>query len=207
MYRVAIIGYSGHAFVVLDACKKMGIPVHFYCDRSKTKHNNPYQLTFLGDEGSESFDWNGVDKFVLGIGDNNIRRRVAERIIEAGKEVVTVIHPTAVINDFVRIGKGSFLSSNCVVNSLASVGQNCIINTGAIIEHECILGDSVHIAPGAVLTGSVTVGAGTFIGANAVIKQGITIGENVVVGAGSVVIKDIGDNETWVGNPVRKIKQ
>ncbi|WP_293912750.1 MULTISPECIES: acetyltransferase [unclassified Sphingobacterium] len=207
MDSVAIIGYSGHAFVVLDACRKMGIPVHFYCDRSKIKHNNPYQLTFLGDESSESFDWNRIDKFVLGIGDNNIRRRVAERIIDAGKEVVTVIHPAAVINDFVHIGKGSFLSSNCVVNTLATVGQNCIINTGAIIEHECVLGDSVHIAPGAVLAGSVTVGTGTFIGANTIIKQGITIGENVVVGAGSVVIKDIEDNGTWVGNPVRKIKQ
>lgn len=206
MDRIAIIGYSGHAFVVLDACKKMELPVLFYCDRSEVKHNNPYQLTFLGDESSESFNWKEIDKFVLGIGDNNIRRQVADRIVGAGKDIVTVVHPTAVINDFALIGQGSFLSSNCVVNPLAIVGRNCIINTGAIIEHECVLGNSVHIAPGSVLAGNVTVGAGTFIGANTVVKQGVTIGENVIIGAGSVVIKDIADSETWVGNPVRKIK-
>lgn len=206
MGRIAIVGYSGHAFVVLDACKKMGIPVQFYCDQFKVKHNNPYQLTFLGDESIETFDWNAVDKFVLGIGDNSIRRIVADRIEGAEKEIVTVVHPTAVINDFAHIGIGSFLSSNCVVNTLATVGRNCIINTGAIIEHECKLGDSVHVAPGAVLAGNVSVGAGSFIGANSVVKQGITIGENVIVGAGSVVIRDIEDNEKWVGNPVRKIK-
>lgn len=206
MDKIAIIGYSGHAFVVLDACKKMGISVQFYCDRSEVNHNNPYQLTFLGDESSESFDWSRVDKFVLGIGDNKIRRRAADRIVSAGKEILTVVHPTVVINDFVHIGKGSFLSSNCVVNTLATVGQNCIINTGAIIEHECILGDSVHIAPGAVLAANVKVSTGAFIGANTVIKQGVTIGANVVIGAGSVVIRDINDNETWVGTPVRRIK-
>lgn len=206
MDKIAIIGYSGHAFVVLDACKKLGIPVQFYCDRIKIEHNNPYQLIFLGDESSETFNWNGIDKFVLGIGDNAIRMRVADQIVRVGKDIVTVVHPTAVVNDFAHIGKGSFLSSNCVVNTLATVGRNCIINTGAIIEHECMLGDSVHIAPGAVLAGNVTVSAGTFVGANTVIKQGVTIGENVVVGAGSVVIRDIGDNETWVGNPVRRLK-
>ncbi|WP_164126598.1 acetyltransferase [Sphingobacterium luzhongxinii] len=206
MDRIAIIGYSGHAFVVLDACKKMGMPVRFYCDRSKIEHNNPYQLTFLGDEGDESFDWGRVDKFVLGIGDNSLRRKVAARVRNAGKELITIIHPSAVVNDFARIGDGSFLSSNCVVNTLAFVGKNCIINTGAIIEHECVLGDSVHIAPGAVLAGNVKVGDGTFIGANSVIKQGVTIGGNVTLGAGSVVLRDIKDNETWVGNPVRKIK-
>lgn len=206
MDKVAIIGYSGHAFVVLDACEKIGVSVQFYCTPSEVKHSNPYQLTFLGDEENEFFEWNRVDKFVLGIGDNSVRSRLAERILNAGKEIITIIHPSAVINDFAHIGMGSFLSSNCVVNTLATVGRNCIINTGAIIEHECVLGESVHIAPGAVLAGNVKVGDGTFIGANSVIKQGVTIGRNVTLGAGSVVLRDIKDNETWVGNPARKIK-
>jgi len=28
----------------------------------------------------------------------------------------------------------------------------------------------------------------------------------VIVGAGSVVISDIPDNETWVGNPAKKLR-
>lgn len=133
MDRVAIIGYSGHAFVVLNVCKTIGLSVQFYCTPSEVTHSNPYQLAFLGDQESDLFDWNEVDQFVLGIGDNAVRCKLAEQILNAGKEILTVIHPSAIINDFAHIGKGSFLSSNSVVNTIATVGQNCIINTGAII--------------------------------------------------------------------------
>lgn len=64
----------------------------------------------------------------------------------------------------------------------------------------------MHIAPGVVLAGNVTVGENSFIGANSVLKQDVKIGSGVTVGAGSVVIKDIPDNEIWVGNPAKKLK-
>ena len=41
--------------------------------------------------------------------------------------------------------------------------------------------------------------------ANAVIIGGITIGNNAKIGAGSVVINDVPDNATVVGNPARII--
>jgi len=53
----------------------------------------------------------------------------------------------------------------------------------------------------------VKIGARSFIGANATIIPGITIGSNVTIGAGTIVIKDIPDDVTCVGNPARIIKQ
>jgi hypothetical protein len=38
-------------------------------------------------------------------------------------------------------------------------------------------------------------------------QQGITIGNNVTIGAGTVVIKDIPDNATVVGNPQRILRK
>lgn len=206
MERIAIIGYSGHAYVVLDACKKAGIKVQYYCEKNKVQ-SNPFQLEYAGDEGSKDFNWKNIDAVVLGVGDNKIRQKAADTINSKGKIIKTVVHPTAIVNDFVSIGKGTMLSSNVVINPLAEIGDNCILNTGVIIEHECKIGNACHIAPGAVLAGNVIIGNNCFVGANAVIKQGIKIGNNVTIGAGSVVINDIPDNEIWAGNPAKLISK
>lgn len=199
---IAILGYSGHSFVVLDAAKEMGLDVEYYCERNQISFN-PFDINYLGDEGSESFNWNVVDEFILGIGDNKIRQKVAGLISSKKKTILNVFHPSSIISNYATFGTGNFIAANVTVNALAKITDNCILNTGCIVEHECVIESGVHIAPGAVLAGNVTVGENSFIGANSIVKQGISIGKNVVVGAGSVVLKDIPNNEIWVGNPAK----
>jgi len=51
------------------------------------------------------------------------------------------------------------------------------------------------------------MGNGSHIGIGASVIQGITIGKWCTIGAGAVIIKDIPDGATVVGNPGRIIKQ
>ena len=198
---IIIIGFSGHGLVVSDAALASKMNLKYYSEIN-IQVKNPYNLLYIGNENNEEFAaWNSEKQFVLGIGDNAIRHKIALFIVSKNKEILNVIHPTASISDSVLIGKGNFISKQTSINPLVQIGNFCIINTGAIIEHECIIMDAVHIAPGAVLAGNVTVGERTFVGANSVIKQDITIGKNVIIGAGSVIINDIEDGKTVVGNP------
>lgn len=205
MEKITIVGYSGHAYVVLDTCLKNNVSVQFYNDLSE-KETNPFNLHYIGDESSAVFNWESADSYLLGIGDNHIRERIATRIRAKGKKIKTIIHPSSIIANHVTIGIGNYIGPNTVINAIASIGNYCIINTSAIIEHECQLADAVHIGPGAVLAGQVTIGRRTFVGANAVIKQGIHIGESVIIGAGSVVLNHIPDGEVWIGNPAKKLR-
>jgi len=203
--NIAIIGYSGHAYVVADAAISMGMQLTHYCDINNAK-TNPFKLDYLGYEGDNDFEgWQKDYKFILGIGDNQIRYRTAKKLSLYKKQILNVIHPAASCPRLFEIGIGNFIAKQASVNIFAEVGDFCILNTACIIEHECKLGNAVHIAPGAVLAGNVTVGDFSFIGANAVIKQGINIGSNVIIGAGAVVINDVPDNYKIVGNPGRKL--
>lgn len=202
--KVAIMGYSGHAFVVLDACKSMGKKVHYYCDNEE-RFDNPFHLKYLGDESNIGFDWNEVNDFILGIGDNGNRKKVYQLLEKRDKRILNIIHSNSSISEFSKIEKGTFVSSGVIINALTHIGFNCIINTGAIIEHECIIGNHTHIAPGAVLLGNVKVGNNCFIGSNVVVKENTTIEDNVIIGAGSVVLKNVLKNCTLVGNPAKKI--
>lgn len=203
---IAIIGYSGHAYVVLETARLLGTEIIGYCEKSQVL-KNPYNLKYLGFEGDKEFDWGVADKFVLAIGENNQRTGIGKYIKSKSKHLVNIIHPTASMSYTVKVGWGNFIGTNVIINALVDIGDYCILNTGSIIEHECKIADGVHIAPGAVLAGNVKIGQNTFIGANAVIKQGINIGKNVIIGAGSVVVGDIPDNQVWVGNPAKLLKR
>jgi sugar O-acyltransferase (sialic acid O-acetyltransferase NeuD family) len=199
--NIAIIGYSGHAYVCLEIADLMNLVVTGYFDVEE-KSFNPYNLTFLGSEEIIK-----EKKLVfIGIGDNKLRSKIYNSSIIRGLNLSTnLIHPNSIISQKVEIGMNNLIGPGVIINPLAKIGNACILNSGSIIEHECAIGDFVHIAPGAVLAGNVQIGERSFIGANSVIKQGVIIGKDVIVGAGSVILNDIQDNQIVVGNPAKPL--
>lgn len=205
--QLLIIGYSGHAFVVLESAIAAGFQPFGYFDQGE-KLNNPYELTFIGKNELDPVHAPLFQQFawIVGIGNNKFREKVHHEVQRAfGQPPSNIIHPSVIVASNTRLGQGIFLSANAVLQPLCRIGHGVICNTGCIVEHECIIGDFVHLAPGSVLAGNVSVGANSFIGANSVVKQGIHIGKNCVIGAGSVVIRDVQDGETVVGNPAKLI--
>ncbi len=202
---IILVGYSGHAFVLADTAFDNGYQIVGYCEQGKVV-NDPYKLKYLGSETDEDFvGWKEDLAFIVGIGDNIVRQRIAKLIEGKSRDVETIIHKTACISKNAILGKGCFVNKNVSVNAWAVIGAHVILNTGCIIEHECIVEDAAHIAPGAVLAGNVHIGERTFVGANTVIKQGVVIGKDVVIGAGTVVLKNIPDGSRIAGNPGRFI--
>lgn len=204
MKNVAIIGYSGHSYVVIDVVQLLGYNIIGYFEKKEVE-NNPFELKYLGDE--RLFEFNDDICCIIAIGDNTIRYKIYNYLIEKKVNILSLIHPKANVSNLSMIKEGTVVFQGASINAFANIGKGVIINTSSVVEHECVVGDFSHIAPSAVLAGNVKVGTNTFIGANSVIKQGISIGNNVIIGAGSVVLKDISDNTTWVGNPAKRINK
>lgn len=203
--NIYLLGYSGHAYVVIDIALSNDYGVKGYFDFFEAK-NNPYNLNFLGSETKVDTKLIVKSDIVFpAIGSNKIRKRAIEFIEKNNFSQVYIIDKTASVSLLATINVSSMVGSKAIVNSMSTIGKGCIINSGAIIEHECVIDNFTHVAPGAVLAGNVKVGQNVFIGAGAIIKQGITIGDNAIIGAGAIVIRDVPSNETWVGNPARRI--
>jgi sugar O-acyltransferase (sialic acid O-acetyltransferase NeuD family) len=198
---VAIVGYSGHGYVIIDILLSAGRLVTAYCDQEEKKFN-PYHLNYLGKEAEVINKLKKFDYFTC-VGHNGIREKIHTQLSQYLGNPINAIHPSAVISASVKMSDGIMIAANATLNPLVQLGKGVICNTSSSIDHECIIGDFCHLAPGAVLCGNVEVGKGSFIGANSVIRQGIRIGNHVTIGAGTVVVKDIPDGATVIGNPAK----
>lgn len=200
--NLAILGASGHGKVVADIAEMLGWKVVFFDDAYPAKsQNRHWKIIGRTCELIESLHHFGG--IVVGIGDNLIRYQKTNLLIEKKASIATIIHPSAQVSQYAKIGLGSVVFANVVVNTDSAIGHSAILNTSCTVDHDCKLGNAVHICPGANIAGSVSVGDRSWVGIGASVKQGVEIGCDVMIGAGSVVLKTISNSQTVIGNPAK----
>ena len=133
----------------------------------------------------------GVDRAIVAVGDNGVRRAFADRLERWGFELINAIHPSANLARNVSLGRNIVVAAGALVCAHCQIGDSVILNTGCIIDHESLIGTATHVCPGARVAGRVAIESGAFVGIGATIIQSIRIGYEAVVGAGAVVIEDV----------------
>ncbi len=147
-----------------------------------------------------------TDLFHIGFGSIKNRKLVFNFFIENGWEPVNIIHPSAVVSPFAKLGNGILIEAGCLITPNPIIGNNVLINVGSQINHDNIIYDHVQIASGVITSGSVEIGENTLIDAGVIITKNKKVGANCIIGAGSVVTKDIPDNKIAYGVPCRIIR-
>ena len=197
MKKIAIYGASGHGKVVADIARLNGYDDIIFIDDGENKF-----ISF-----KDFLQQNLKIPIAFGVGNNQIRAKLYQKCIDRHLNIVTLIHPSAVISDSATIKEGTVIMANVVINTDSKIGKCCIINTSSVIEHDNIIADFVHISPQVACAGDVKIGDYAHIGIGSCIIQGIAIGSNSIIGAGSVVVKNIDNQKLAYGNPCKIIKE
>ena len=196
--RLMIIGASGHGKVVADIAAKNGYEdIVFLDDDESLKGCAGYPI--IGN--SKLAVDNDCDKIVA-IGNSEIREKIQKKL----SNLITLIHPNAVISRRVKIGEGSVIMAGVVISSEVVIGKGCIINTCASVDHDCKIGDFSHISVGAHVAGTCEIGSRSWVGAGAIINNNINICDSCMIGAGAVVVKNINVAGTYIGIPAIRRK-
>ena len=116
---------------------------------------------------------------------------------------VSLIDPSAFIASTARIGKGSVIYPGCFIGANAVLGDGVFMLHGCTVNHDNIIGDRTILASNVTIAGSVTVGKYVYMGQGSNVRQYVKIGDHAFVGMGAVVLKDIPERTTVIGNPAR----
>ena len=204
--QLILWGAGGHAKVVLDAIDRSQFKIAGCVVNVEVEEN---QLDSIPIHYIKApIDWfeQCVCTVFVAIGDNTVRRKCLTKLMDKRLPIPTIISKTACVSGATKIGTGSFVGHNAIVNSAVILGVGCIVNSGAIVEHDCRIGDHSHVSSGVVLGGHVHIGLGSLIGLGARVLPGVKIGDNAIIGAGSVVTKDVPSNQVYCGIPARPLR-
>lgn len=116
----------------------------------------------------------------------------------------TFIHHSATVAKSAKIGCGTAIMANSVINSNAVIGNHCTIHSNTLIGHDTQLGSYNFFAAHNAVGSSTIIGDGNFFGLNCTTNNYIEIGNYNFVGMASNVIKGLGTDQKVYGNPAKE---
>lgn len=206
--RLVILGAGGHAKMVIEAARTQSQYEPSLC----LAHIDDLVPHVLGvaveaesDERLAALQQAGYHAFVA-VGSNRLRRKLCTKLEAIGLPLATIVSSRAWVSPSATVGNGAVIMPGAIIGAAASIGRGAIINTAASVDHDGIIGDYVHLAPGVHLAGCVSIGETTFLGVGVSVIPERTIGSGTTIGAGAVVVRDVPDNQVWVGCPAKFLK-
>ncbi len=209
--KILVFGASDYARYTIDVLEKQNeYEISGILDYNTRKDDIFCGYSILGndDDLPEIYKNTGIKKGMVTIGDNYRRNVVVERILGyiPDFEFVSAIHPSLILGNNARIGKGCAVMAGVILNNNTVVGDHCYIGTNSSLDHDGVVGEYSNVMPGVTTGGNVRIGFCSTLGLGTKVIHGRTIGDHTVIGAGAVVVKDFGDNLLAFGVPAEKIK-
>jgi acetyltransferase EpsM len=117
----------------------------------------------------------------------------------------TLIHPTAVVSKFAKIGFGTCIQPFVSVGPNTFIGNHVQIYAQSLVGHGSTIENYSYVANNACIGADVLLKEGAYLGTNATTLEFVKLGKWSITGIGAVVLKDVPDYGKVVGNPARQI--
>ena len=187
MNNLLILGAGGMGHMIQETALQIGYDsVAFLDDAKKGKD-------IIGKCCDYENFLQSYDTAVAAFGDNNMRLRWTERLMEAGYQVPAIVHPSAVVSPSAVIGRGSFVMHRAVVNTNTVIEHGVLVSSGAVIDHDSYIASGVNIGLGSIVKANCTIASGVRVEAGDVISKITYDGEENIIASFSD-IQEILDN-------------
>lgn len=212
--KIVIIGGKGSAVVVGEQiydAQKRGADVEFlgfaFDDEQFGSEINGFPILAKTHDVFSKFEKQKEVKFLFQLFRPDLMKERIELLKSYGiplDRFAKFVHPSVVLSNSARIGYGTSIMANAVVNANAIIGNHCTIHSNSLIGHDTSMDDYNFIAAHNVIGSNNKIGSANFMGINSTYNNYITIGDNCFVGMASNVIKNIVSGTKVYGNPAKE---
>lgn len=118
---------------------------------------------------------------IVTIGDNQVREKIYRKAMDLGFCFPTLVHPSAFVSPFAKIGWGCILLQHAIVQNGATVGNGVLLNPGVEIHHDSSVDDYVLIYTNSVVRTNARIGKRVRIGSNVTVCNGSFVKDDLDV--------------------------
>lgn len=206
--KICIVGTEGFAretlTCLIDSISKTEVKIEeIVVFMERDDYDGPDKVMNIPVIKDSEFD-SSKYKVAVAIGDPQLRKKIVSKFPNE-TEYATIIHPSAVLSDWVDIGDGAIITAGTILTCNIKIGKHAHLNLHTTIGHDCTIGDYFTTAPATNISGNCEFGECVYFGTNSAIRQGIKVCDNVTIGMGGIVVKNISEEGVYIGNPVRKL--
>ena len=175
MKTLGIFGTSGFAREVDDIACALGWHTVFIArdEAERVAWNGPVDVLLESDLASTAATagW----QFTIGIGDNTLRQKVAQRYASQ-LEFINLLHPSASFGRgqkaLIEARRGVIVCAGVRFTNNIQVGDFSIFNLNVTVGHDVIVDDFANVSPGANISGNVHIGSRCWVGTGSALNQG-----------------------------------
>ena len=203
--RVVLVGAASFAEEVTDLAVAAGFEVAAWIeglDRSAVDAGHRPPIVWVDDHAAFEAEL----PILPAIGSVK-RMGIVRRLVDEGRQLATMIHPSAVVSPSAVLEPGCVVFPLVVVGARSHVGEGTILNRGTLVGHHTEIGRYSFLGPGSNVAGKVTLGEQVYVAAGAVVRDHLCVGDRAVIGMGAVAVKDVAADVTVVGVPATPLER
>jgi sugar O-acyltransferase (sialic acid O-acetyltransferase NeuD family) len=186
--RLLIVGAGGHGRSVAEAVLAAGdYDLAGFVDDAAPGLTSVWGFAVLGTTADVGRYRVHADHAIVAVGNNAVRESLCNRLLEAGFELPTIVHPRAIVSPRAVIGHGCTIMAGAVVGTEARLGCGVIVNCGAVVDHDAQVHDYAHLAVNACMAGDSELGRSAWMQAGAALGYGVKVAAGVVLRPGTAL--------------------
>lgn len=193
MSHIFIFGSNPLAVLIYHYLKEEGVVVEGFCINKE--YIRPFDLPLQCYPIEDLIDKYGTSNISVYVTlaylkMNKPRQSVFEMLQSKGVKILNYIHPSAVVDRSVQMGKGNIIMENVVIQPFVKMGDGNIFWNCSTISHHSQLGSYNYFAASVSIAGKTTIKNRTFWGCNSTSSNDIVVADDVLVGAGAYLYKN-----------------
>tara|TARA_Y100001958_G_C21158101_1_gene492629 strand:+ start:377 stop:970 length:594 start_codon:yes stop_codon:yes gene_type:complete len=189
MKKIILIGAGGHAKSCIDVIElTKEYEIFGLIDSTEPHRLDIDGYNIIGDDNDLITIRKNVDHALIAIGQIESpknRIKLYNLLKKYDYKLPSIRSPRSYISSKSKIGEGTIIMHDVIVNSGSTIGNNCIINNKSLIEHDVTVGNNCHLSTGSIINGNCIVGDNSFIGSGSIIVNDQKILPNSFIKAGT----------------------